>query len=363
MQLTFSVAAPPASPSASRDFVRALLTRAETSPSPSLQSLIDTGLTGSSGKTFRACSLPTAGGISGPSSGGLGELGYGWCWRVLDAQYVRVDGYDRAVPQRRNRVWVVGCLGDWRGAAAVLSEPESLLGHSPPRRQAGARVAGSLTRSLGGSGGGGPRGADDNAAQAHHIVAFGGNDTRGPIEGATAVNAHGGPSGRLDFESETFVAEVAVTVPAGGNATGGDRQPGMSAETADSMPVVLPFDTTQITHPENRSRPKPPAIAFDARQTDVLVYGDKAGPLDTGIPPVSVQYGAAVRRLTPLECERLQGFPDGYTAIAFRGKPASDGPRYKALGNSWAVNVARWIGRRIELVEDVMRELAREAAE
>ena len=60
-----------------------------------------------------------------------------------------------------------------------------------------------------------------------------------------------------------------------------------------------------------------------------------------------------VRRLTPMECERLQGFPDGYTAITYRGKPASDGPRYKALGNSMAVPVVRWIGRRIKLWEDI----------
>jgi len=54
-----------------------------------------------------------------------------------------------------------------------------------------------------------------------------------------------------------------------------------------------------------------------------------------------------VRRLTPTECERLQGFPDGYTQVPYRGKPAADGPRYKALGNSWAVPVVRWIGWRI----------------
>jgi len=62
----------------------------------------------------------------------------------------------------------------------------------------------------------------------------------------------------------------------------------------------------------------------------------------------------SVRRLTPTECERLQGFPDGHTAIPWKGKPATDcpdGPRYRALGNSMAVNVMRWIGRRIELVE------------
>lgn len=63
--------------------------------------------------------------------------------------------------------------------------------------------------------------------------------------------------------------------------------------------------------------------------------------------------GWRVRRLMPVECERLQGFPDGYTAIPYRGKDAADGPRYKALGNSMAVNVMRWIGRRIEAVEAI----------
>jgi DNA (cytosine-5)-methyltransferase 1 len=65
----------------------------------------------------------------------------------------------------------------------------------------------------------------------------------------------------------------------------------------------------------------------------------------------ALMHGMAVRRLTPVECERLQGFPDEYTAIAWRKKPASecpDGPRYKALGNSWAVPVVRWIGKRIQ---------------
>ncbi len=113
------------------------------------------------------------------------------------------------------------------------------------------------------------------------------------------------------------------------------------------------------------------------------MYGDKSGPLDTDpgtidvvvAPPltatndpsrspqsaeVTAQVEAvhaatmSVRRLTPTECERLQGFPDGWTAIPWKGKPASecpDGPRYRALGNSMAVNVMRWIGRRIEMVD------------
>jgi DNA (cytosine-5)-methyltransferase 1 len=66
-----------------------------------------------------------------------------------------------------------------------------------------------------------------------------------------------------------------------------------------------------------------------------------------------LQQNWAVRRLTPRECERLQGFPDDYTQVPHRGKPAADGPRYKALGNSMAVNCMRWIGRRIEMVESI----------
>jgi DNA (cytosine-5)-methyltransferase 1 len=92
--------------------------------------------------------------------------------------------------------------------------------------------------------------------------------------------------------------------------------------------------------------------------------GDKEGRMGSGIgqegdpcPTLTkahshaVTQGMAVRRLTPVECERLQGFPDSYTNIPWRKKPASecpDGPRYKALGNSWAVPVVRWIGKRIQ---------------
>jgi DNA (cytosine-5)-methyltransferase 1 len=60
----------------------------------------------------------------------------------------------------------------------------------------------------------------------------------------------------------------------------------------------------------------------------------------------------SVRRLTPIECERLQGFPDNYTDIRLNDKQTPDGPRYKAMGNSMAVPVMNWIGRRIQMVED-----------
>ena len=66
-------------------------------------------------------------------------------------------------------------------------------------------------------------------------------------------------------------------------------------------------------------------------------------------------FGLDVRRLTPVECERLQGFPDGHTNVPYRNKPAADGPRYKAIGNSMAVPVMRWIGGRIQSVNEILK--------
>jgi DNA (cytosine-5)-methyltransferase 1 len=100
----------------------------------------------------------------------------------------------------------------------------------------------------------------------------------------------------------------------------------------------------------------------DTRATTVVAFdtynhtaGDVSQTLQrgTGTDQIgAVMESHAVRRLTPLECERLQGFPDGYTDVTYRGKPASDGPRYKALGNSMAVPVMAWIGKRIAMAEE-----------
>jgi len=196
--------------------------------------------------------------------------------------------------------------------------------------------------------------------------------------------------------------EFAATLTRGAESAGKGGYAGRRQE--DDVNLIA-FDTTQITSATNRCNPQagdpchplaagahPPAIAFDARQSDVIQYGDRAGPLDTdghsqaiafdprqihhpanfsnpkpGDPSHPLRavancepaiafpalHGWAVRRLTPTECEALQGFPRGYTDVPFRGKPAADGPRYKALGNSMACNVMRWIGRRIEAVEAI----------
>jgi len=98
-------------------------------------------------------------------------------------------------------------------------------------------------------------------------------------------------------------------------------------------------------------------IAFSADVSDTVCANEQRTYTHEGTNNIRtrnvVAAGWAVRRLTPLECERLQGFPDGYTLVPYRGKPASDGPRYKALGNSMAVNCMRWLGRRIELVHSL----------
>lgn len=101
-------------------------------------------------------------------------------------------------------------------------------------------------------------------------------------------------------------------------------------------------------------RSQVPAVAFEANMSLQTPSTNGVNPTLTRRRHASVATQSAVRRLTPRECERLQGFPDDYTAIPYRNKPADqcpDGPRYKALGNSMAVPVMRWIGERIAAVE------------
>ena len=241
--------------------------------------------------------------------GALAKLGYGWAYRVMDAQYVRVQSHPRAVPQRRRRVFVVGCAGDGRRAAQVLFEPESLRGNPPPRREAGKDAPAFTPAGVGACG------ADDNQAQAGHIIPFGGNNTQGPIDVATARNASTTASGRMDFESETFL--VAHSLKAEGFDASEDG-------TGRGVPLVADTLTSHWHHSN----------------------GAKAGNNAGMVNPVINSLG--VRRLTPTECEALQGFPRGYTDIIYRGKRAMDGPRYKSLGNSMATNVMSWIGQRIK---------------
>jgi DNA (cytosine-5)-methyltransferase 1 len=235
--------------------------------------------------------------------GTVGKCGYQCAWRVLDAQYF-------GVAQRRRRVFVVGYLGDWRRAAAVLFERESLRGDTAPRRQAGPGVA-ALTAN-----GVGTCGADDNQAQAGHLI-------------AKCLNGKGG-AGRIDGESETFV-------------THSPRADGFDASedgTGRGTPLV-PVQAVALRGREGGATAELSDVPSALRASGG--GGDKAHVLAASM----------VRRLTPRECERLQGFPDDYTLIPYRNGMAADGPRYKALGNSMAVPVMAWIGRRIAMVDQI----------
>ena len=291
--------------------------------------------------------------------GGLGQLGYGFAYRVLDAQHVRVDGFARAVPQRRRRVFVVGYLGDWRRAAAVLFERQSLLWDSPPRRQAGKGLAADVAPSIVSSGrgverAGDTRGQDPIIAVSHDpATTLTARDYKGPLPEAdlSTVIAHSLRADGFDA-SEDGTGRGTPLVPISFSAKdyGGDAE-------IDIAPTLRARGFTT----SHANAGVMPAIAFAENQRGELTINDTAGSLKVaggkpgqGYP--AVQSGWAVRRLTPRECERLQGFPDGYTAIA----KAADGPRYKAIGNSMAVNVMRWLGMRIQMVEDLEAKLRRQ---
>ena len=170
----------------------------------------------------------------------LAQFGYGFAYRILDAQYIRTHGYPRAVPQRRRRVFVVGYIGDWRPPAAVLFEPKMLRGTAPPSRQAGEKAATTVTSNLG---------------------------------------------------------------------TGG----------FNDSDLALTIGTK---------------IRYDLDENYTL-QNDQ------------------VRQITPVECERLMGFPDDYTLVPYRNRMMADSARYRMLGNSMAVNVIQWIGNRINMFEKV----------
>jgi len=153
----------------------------------------------------------------------------------------------------------------------------------------------------------------------------------------------------------------------------------LAAEPGAKQQTYIAFDTAQVTSPANYSNPKPgdpchplaagahpPAVAFQPRiarngrgnMGDVVnALQAQSGSTGKGDAAPCVATSMQVRRLTPRECERLQGFPDDYTLIPHRGKPAADGPRYKALGNSMAVPCMAWIGQRIAMVEQLKTEI------
>jgi DNA (cytosine-5)-methyltransferase 1 len=345
--------------------------------------------------------------------GALGELGYGWAYRVLDAQ-------NFGVAQRRRRVFVVGCVGSWESAAKVLFESESLSGDIKKGRKSGEEIAATITARFG------------NSRNNHEELA-----PVWPATTASTLNASFGD--KLGLENQhinsgaplfvpSYVSDVSSTLTASG---AGFSRPGQTSTAHENyvaqtvvgalcardykgignqyvkegkcivQPIPIHDQATRFTGSNNGKGNglgigKPgdpmntldtssrhavaciggqhpnaaigeeisptltnamgaggghvPVIGFDAYNS--AVTGNVSKTLDTGsdyhhVPNV-YSPTMAVRRLTEVECERLQGFPDNYTNIK---ENCPSGARYKALGNSMAVPVMRWIGERINNYE------------
>jgi len=394
---------------------------------------------------------------------------YGVAYRVLDAQFVRTRGKPRAVPQRRRRVFVIGYLGDWRRAAAVLFDRESLRRDPAPRREAGQRPAPTISARPSGGGGLGtdfdldggliaaevaptlcangngnktggdrPPGSDGdtttslialssgqaNAETAHdHSPALtclheapivvqpiaptlrgegfdASEDGTGkgtpiiavphplPVAGTMAANGdapgkHGFGMGQQDWENGYAVPVAIQERAVSENLQAGPGGAGYSTEgaaytlEARNKVQAVAFDSkgTQVQTDETGTAPTlramghadshqngggQLAVAFAENQRGRDGGAMPEGPHDTaniraasgGSSRSYVAAPWAVRRLTPRECERLQGMADDVTNVPWRGKGTSpDGPRYKAIGNSWALNCIEWIGERMLIVD------------
>ena len=291
--------------------------------------------------------------------GALAELGYGFSYRVLDAQYF-------GVAQRRKRVFVVGHFGDWRPTAKVLFEPESLCGNSKESRKPREEVAATITARFGASRNnfeelapvldtpkpilfearspdGCPRIHGDivptlTTAQGGGItpcVAIQGNligrDAGGPQGIGVAENAPMYTLTKGDVHAVVHAFKVRGGCEGGGKGYLGKDELAFTLSTHQDQHIAIGFDSYNLCETGNVTQ------TLKSPQGGVL---ESIG---------GVRQGMAVRRLTPVECERLQGFPDNYTNIK---ENCPDSPRYKALGNSMAVPVMKWIGNRIQMVED-----------
>ena len=270
----------------------------------------------------------------------IDEIGYSCAWRVLDAQYVRVDGYPRAIPQRRRRVFVVGYSGDWRYPASILFEPGCLSGDTPPRRVKGEGVARCLMASTGGASG---------KEQQHTFISGEGRPLNAICRAGDMANSETGVEVGTTLLARQYKSPPFVCA----GFSGGH---GENAGTGGgNLPLV------QECYPINGMVIGNGVRVNDQHPTGIGTDGDPI-PTITKAHHHAVAMRHTVRRLLPVECERLMGFPDNHTRIPWRGKPEEqcpDGPRYKACGNSMCVNVMRWIGMRIEYVERRMNSKAR----
>ena len=257
------------------------------------------GALSSSGGTDFECFLGEMAGIRG-----AGGERYGIGYRVLDAQFF-------GVAQRRRRLFAIGVLGDFAGPCEILFESEGLRWDSSSSREKRKALAA---------------------------------DTGNGIDGAD-----GGVSSILSSRDrqQTYAVRTAQT---GANGCGISNELSHTVDTTGPEAVVLKVRGGSDTYIKRDG--KVGTAGKGALMSEGVTFTIAATQDQTLFAPKSTSY--VVRRLTPRECERLQGFPDDWTRVPYRGKPAEqcpDGPRYKAIGNSMAVPNMRWIFERIQAYE------------
>ena len=334
--------------------------------SPMLEFLTTLDPSGSFGKMCQVSLVAGGGRDFGSFLGALGELGYGWSYRVLDAQYF-------GVAQRRRRVFVVGCLGDWRPTAEVLFESESLRRDIKKGKSKGKDIAGyvksgfgqyredAIAGTLRASGG-------DLSGGSETFVT---NDTVGTLlardyKGVDSYNTdkmivqkvyENHPSDSRVKEMGKTCQTVTSTWGSGGGNVPFVQNIAYEWHNQDSRIKPIKVAATLNCNAGGREGHLVQSVAYGfepgitKREGNPNRFTKEISPTlraEMGDNQVSIANSMAIRRLTPVECERLQGFPDNYTNIR---ENCPDGARYKALGNSMAVPVMRWIGERINSYE------------
>jgi len=243
--------------------------------------------------------------------GGLAECGYGFAYRVLNTEYVRTQRFPRAIPQRRRRVFVVGHLRDWRSAAKVLFDSASMPENVKPSRR---------------------KRKEDTKKSTYRSTR---SDQHVEDEVASTIAAR-------DYKSATDLVVMRDSQ------TGSNGKPWNDENVSWSLTAHDRYTVIETSTPDKSPR----------------IYKDEISPTLTAMTggnrqPIvfheSVKRNDTIRRLTPIECERLQGFPDNYTQIPWNNKPKEECPvsrRYEACGRAMSINVMEYIGDRLNKVNN-----------